>query len=105
MHAYGSYRFKAYMKSYITLETAAISKTAQTENYKMKNSCPQWDLNPGYSAYEANALSVELLELISIDHLMVTVFYMYLSVLLIVALTEKWVFWRTAAASLPQTLR
>ena len=34
----------------------------RTDNYKMKNSCPQWGLNPGPSAYEANALSVELLE-------------------------------------------
>ena len=30
----------------------------------MKNPCPQWNSNPGLSAYEANALSVELLELI-----------------------------------------
>ena len=37
---------------------------ARTENYKMKNSCPQWDSNPGPSAYEANALKVELLEMI-----------------------------------------
>ena len=42
-----------------------------TENYKMKNSCPHWDSNPGPSAYEANALSIELLELINIDHLKV----------------------------------
>ena len=51
----------------------------------MKNSCPQWDLNPGPSAYEANALSVELLELINHDHLKVTAFF--LSVLLIVTCT------------------
>ena len=37
---------------------------ARTENYKMKNSCQQWDSNPGPSAYEANAPSVELLELL-----------------------------------------
>ena len=37
---------------------------ARTENYKMKHFCPQWDSNPGPSAYEPNALSVELLELI-----------------------------------------
>ena len=49
---------------------------APTENYKMKNSCPQWDSNQGPSAYEANALSVELLQPISIDHLKVTAFYM-----------------------------
>ena len=42
---------------------------ARTENYKMKISCPQWNSNPGPSAYEANALSVVLLELITIDHL------------------------------------
>ena len=48
----------------------------------MKNSCPQWYSNPGPSAYEANALSVELLELINIDHLKVTSFY--LSVLFVV---------------------
>ena len=28
------------------------------ENYEMKNSCPQWDSNPGSSAYEANALTI-----------------------------------------------
>ena len=39
-----------------------------------KHSCPQWDSNPGPSAYEANKLSVELLELINIDHLKVTPF-------------------------------
>ena len=87
---------KANMKSDIPLETAAIFFLAnlylkqgisseyvmvelicmgiidmwgaRTENYKMKNSCPQWDSNPGPSACEANALSVELLELINIDH-------------------------------------
>ena len=48
----------------------------------MKNACPQWNSNSGPSAYEANALSVKLLELIHIDHLKVTTFY--LSVLLIV---------------------
>ena len=47
---------------------------ARTENYKMKNYCPQWDSNPGPYAYEANALSVELLELINIDHIKVTAF-------------------------------
>ena len=31
----------------------------------MKNSCPQWDSSPRHSAYEANTLSVELLELFS----------------------------------------
>ena len=36
---------------------------ARTENYNMKNSCPQWDSNPGPYAYEANALSVQLSEL------------------------------------------
>ena len=48
----------------------------RTENYKTKNSFPQWDSNPGPSAYEANALNVELLELINIDHLKVTAFYL-----------------------------
>ena len=38
----------------------------------MKNSCPQWDSNQGPSAYVANAL----LELINIDHLKVTAFYL-----------------------------
>ena len=47
----------------------------------MKNSCPQSDSIPVPSAYEANALSVEQLELINIDHRKVTAFY--LSVLLI----------------------
>ena len=45
------------------------------DNYKIKNSCPQWDSNPGHSAYEANALSVDLLELIIIDHLKQSAFY------------------------------
>ena len=35
----------------------------------MKNSCPQWDSNPGPSAYEANSLSLALLVEISIEHL------------------------------------
>ena len=35
----------------------------------MKKSCPHWDSNPGLFAYEANALSVELLELISFKHI------------------------------------
>ena len=47
---------------------------AQTENYKMKNSCPKWDSNSGPSTYEANMQSVELLELIYIAHLKVTAF-------------------------------
>ena len=59
--------------------------SARTEDYKLKNSCRQWDSNPGPSAYEANTLSVELLELINIDHLQLTAFY--LSVLWIVTCT------------------
>ena len=47
---------------------------ARAENNKMKNSCPQWDSTLGPSAFEANALSVDLLELINIDHLKVTAF-------------------------------
>ena len=53
----------------------------------MKNACPQWNSNSGPSAYEANALSVKLLELIHIDHLKVTTFY--LSVLLIVVPVQR----------------
>ena len=34
-----------------------------------ENSCPQWDSNPGPSAYEANSLNVALLVEISIEHL------------------------------------
>ena len=45
----------------------------ETKN-KMKNSCPHLGSNPGPSAYDANALSVELLELIYIVHLKVTAF-------------------------------
>ena len=75
------------MKSYIPLETAAIFFLAnllkqgisseyvmvdficmdlfnlfgtRTENYKMKNFCPQWDSNLGPSAYEANVPRVHL---------------------------------------------
>ena len=87
------------MKSFKALETAAIFFLAnlflkqcisseyvmvelicmglfgtQTENNKMKNSCPQLDSNPGPSAYEANALCVEILKLLNIDHLKVTAF-------------------------------
>ena len=68
--------FKADMKSYIPLETAARPVRTGAENYKTKNSCPQWDSNPGPSAHKANALSVELLELRNIDHLKVTAFYL-----------------------------
>ena len=35
----------------------------------MKNSCPQWDSNPGLFPSEANSLSVALLDDISIEHL------------------------------------
>ena len=42
---------------------------ARTENYKMKNSCPQLDSNPGSSAYKASSLSVALIVEISIEHL------------------------------------
>ena len=52
---------------------------------KMKNSSPGFE--PGTSAYEPNALSVELLELINIDHLKVSAYTYYLSVLLIVIST------------------
>ena len=34
---------------------------ALTENYKMKNACPQLDSNPGPSAFEAMSLSVAYL--------------------------------------------
>ena len=94
---------KAYVNSYIPLETAAIFFQANlylkqgisvtissenvvvdficmgllklwgawTENFKMKNSCPQWDLNLVPSVYEANLLKIGLLDLISVEHLIV----------------------------------
>ena len=37
-------------------------------NYKMQNSCPQWDSNPVTSAYEANA-TIALRGLIYIEWL------------------------------------
>ena len=37
----------------------------------MKNSYPQWDSNPVTSAYEANALTIVLRDLMSIEHLQV----------------------------------
>ena len=40
----------------------------------MKNSCPQWDSNPGPSAHEAKLLSIALLVEISIEHLNVDSF-------------------------------
>ena len=42
----------------------------------MKISCPHWNSNLGSSAYEANALSVELLELMYIDHQKMTAIYL-----------------------------
>ena len=48
----------------------------RTDNYKNKNSGPKWDSSPGPSAYEANLLSVEQLELINIDPVKVTAFYL-----------------------------
>ena len=91
------------MKSYIPLETAAILVIAnqylkqhisseyvmvdlicmrlldlwetRTKNYKMENSWQQWDSDLGDSTYEANELSVDLLELIYIDHLKVAALY------------------------------
>ena len=35
----------------------------------MKNSCTQWDSNPGPSAYETRLLSDALLDEMSIEHL------------------------------------
>ena len=55
---------------------------AQTQNYKMKNSCPQFDSNLGPSAYEANMLSWYYIE-----HIKVTAFYQ--SVLLKVTCTTR----------------
>ena len=60
------------------------------ENYKMKKSCPQWDSNSGPSAYKANALSIELLELMNIDHLKVTAFNLsFLSIVLLFDLLRR----------------
>ena len=42
---------------------------ARTENYKMKNSCSQWDLNPGSFACDATSQSVAQSVQISIEHL------------------------------------
>ena len=44
---------------------------ARTGNYKMKNSCLQWDSNSEPSAYEANALTIALQDLIYFEHLKV----------------------------------
>ena len=41
----------------------------RVENYKMKNSCPQWVSNPVPSAYEVNALTIAHIDLVSIEHL------------------------------------
>ena len=62
------------MVDFICMGVLDLLRT-RTENYKMKSSCPQWNSNPGTSAYETNALIVELLELININHLKVTTFY------------------------------
>ena len=37
----------------------------------MRNHCPRWNSNPISSAYEVNALTVALLDLISIEYLKV----------------------------------
>ena len=37
--------------------------------YEMKNSYPQWNLNPVPSAYEVNTLTIALWDLISIGYL------------------------------------
>ena len=42
----------------------------------MKKFLPTVGFEPGPSAYETNVLSVELLELINIDHLKVNAFYL-----------------------------
>ena len=44
---------------------------AWAENFKMKNSCPQWDSNLIPSVDEANLLSIGLLDLMSVKHLIV----------------------------------
>ena len=89
--------FKTYTNSDIPLETSAIIFVANLdlkpgisseyvmvdficevllelrgtliENYKIKNSCPQRDSNPVPFACESNALTIALLDLISIEHL------------------------------------
>ena len=39
--------------------------TRVERKYKMNNSCPQWDSNPVLSAYESNALTIVLWDLIA----------------------------------------
>ena len=43
----------------------------RTENYKMIHACTQLHSNPVPFAYEANALSIVLLDLLSFEHLKV----------------------------------
>ena len=44
---------------------------SRTENYKMKNLCPQWDSNPVIPLIKANALNIALRDLIPIESIKV----------------------------------
>ena len=57
------------MIDFIGMGLLDLVRGAQTKNYKMKYSCPQWDSTPGPSAYDAKPLNVALLDEISIEHL------------------------------------
>ena len=78
----GSYIFLAnlYLKQGISAEYVMVDFICEdllelwlprTDNNKMKYSCPHYDSNPVPSAYEANALTIAQLDLISIEHLKV----------------------------------
>ena len=97
-HTYRQCHFIAKMNSDIPLETAGIFFLANLrlkynissvyvmvdficENYKMKNSRPQWDSNPVPFAYKANALTIALRDLISIKHLRVDCDKYYMTII------------------------
>ena len=48
-----------------------LTRAARNASRELQNSCPKGDLNPIPSAYEANALTIALLDLISFEHLKV----------------------------------
>ena len=72
-------------KLHLQKEQSSSYMVAPIRNQPISPSCPRCDSNPGSSVYEASARSVELLELIYVNHIKVTAFY--LSVLLIVTCT------------------
>ena len=56
------------MVDLICMGLHVIAVMIANREFLNKKKCPQLDSNTGPSAYEANALSVEVFEMINIDH-------------------------------------